>query len=68
MVSIPHWIYGLAGCYGVIGVIVFRLARKPSCRTCLNRGDCPNRVTGLASATAVPKCVRRSKPEAETHS
>jgi len=61
MFSLPHWMYGLAGFYGVIGVIVFRLACKPSCRTCLNRIDCPNRVGGLAGAMAVPKCIASKK-------
>lgn len=61
MFSLPQWMYGLAGFYGVIGVIIFRLARQPSCRTCLNRSDCPNRVRGLAGATAIPKCVASNK-------
>ena len=57
MFALAHWIFGLAAVYGVIGVVVFRLARKPSCRTCLNRSNCPNRLDGLSKINHVPKCI-----------
>jgi hypothetical protein len=61
MGSFPHWAYGFAAFYVVLGFAVYRLARKPSCRTCLNRDDCPNRVGGLSEITHVPKCVASAK-------
>ena len=68
MFSVPHLIYGLAGFYGLVGVVVFRLARKPSCRNCLNRSHCPNRPGGLSEVTQVPKCVASKENEPDASS
>lgn len=61
MFSLPHWMYALAVFYGAIGVVIFRLARRPTCRLCLYRSDCPNRVDGLAHLVHEPKCVAAEK-------
>lgn len=61
MFSLHHLMYGLAAFYGVLGVVVFRLARKPSCRNCLSRDDCPNRIGGLLALNRVPTCVASKK-------
>jgi hypothetical protein len=63
MISLPHLGYGLAVFYGVLGVVIFRLARKPSCRICGHRGYCPNRLRGPAQITGTPLCARRGESE-----
>jgi len=61
MISLLHIGYGLAAFYFVVGLFILRLAGKPSCRVCLLRGDCPNRLRGAAQIAGVPRCVRRDK-------
>ena len=61
MFSLVHVGYFLAVVYGVLGLFIFRLARKPSCRICLLRGHCPNRLRGAAQIAGLPKCARREK-------
>ena len=36
-------ILGLGALYAVLGVVIFRRLRKPTCRVCLLRQFCPNR-------------------------
>jgi hypothetical protein len=43
MSVLANWMYPLAGFYAGIGLLILRLARRPSCRICLLRGGCPNR-------------------------
>jgi hypothetical protein len=43
MSLLSNWIYPLAGFYVGIGLLILRLARQPSCRVCLLRGECPHR-------------------------
>jgi hypothetical protein len=54
MSALPHWIYALAAFYLVLGVIIFRMARRPSCRVCALRYRCPNRLAGIGEK---PHCV-----------
>jgi hypothetical protein len=61
MFSILHLGYCLAAFYGVLGLFLLRLARKPSCRVCLLRGSCPNRLRGAAQISGLPQCARRGK-------
>jgi hypothetical protein len=61
MFSILHLGYCLAAFYGVLAIFILRLARKPSCRVCLLRGSCPNRLRGAAQIAGVPGCVRQAK-------
>jgi hypothetical protein len=61
MFSLSHIGYFLAAFYGVLGLFILYLARKPSCRICLLRGDCPNRLRGFSQIAGLPQCVRKDK-------
>jgi hypothetical protein len=61
MFSILHLGYCLAAFYGVLALFILRLTRKPSCRVCLFRGSCPNRLRGASQIAGVPRCVRQAK-------
>jgi hypothetical protein len=50
-----HWVYLLIAIYAVVGLVIFRLSRRPTCRVCVLRAECPNRP-----AVGLPVCVRRS--------
>ncbi len=56
-----HLGYFLAAVYTLLGIFLIRLARKPSCRICLLRGRCPNRLQGFSQIMGLPRCVRRAK-------
>jgi len=49
--------YFLAAFYCLLGIFLIRLARKPSCRICLLRGHCPNRLRGFSQITGLPRCA-----------
>jgi len=66
MFSLLHIGYFLAAIYGVLGIFIYRLARKPSCRVCLLRGFCPNRLRGAAQIAGLPVCARRDKTSNST--
>lgn len=51
--------YFLAGVYILLGIFLIRLAGKPSCRICLLRGHCPNRLRGASQIMGLPRCVRK---------
>ncbi len=53
--------YFLAGVYILLGIFLIRLAGKPSCRICLLRGHCPNRLRGFSQIMGLPRCARRAK-------
>lgn len=57
MFSLHHWMYALAAFYCVLGVIFYRLARRPTCRLCFYRTDCPNRIGGMPELLRAPKCM-----------
>ena len=40
--------------YGVLGVVIARRLRKPTCRVCLYRGFCPNRESDLLNTAGKP--------------
>jgi len=61
MISLLPLGYGLAAFYGALGLFILRLARKPSCRICLYRDYCPNRLRGPSQFAEIPKCVQRVK-------
>lgn len=48
-----HWVYLLIAIYAVVGLVILRLARRPTCRVCVLRAECPNRP-----AVGLPVCVR----------
>jgi hypothetical protein len=52
------WLYGIGAFYSALGLVILRLARKPSCRVCLLRSRCPNRLRGLAATAHLPQCMR----------
>jgi hypothetical protein len=54
MSILSHWMYPLAGFYAAIGLLIVRLARRPTCRVCLHRCVCPNRPL-----TDFPACVKK---------
>jgi hypothetical protein len=60
MLSLCHWLYAPALLYGGIGLLVLRQGLRPSCRVCLHRHRCPNRLRGPARFVELPVCVRRS--------
>lgn len=53
-----HLGYFLAAFYSLLGIFVIRLARKPSCRICLLRGHCPNRLRRFSQIAGLPRCAR----------
>ena len=57
MLSLPYWICGIAILYGVLGIFFYRLARRPTCRLCMNRSTCPRRVGRLPQILRKPDCV-----------
>ena len=52
-------LYALGVLYAALGVVILRRARKPSCRECLLRGYCPNRLRGFSVFANLPRCVSR---------
>jgi hypothetical protein len=52
------FLYLLVAVYVIAGIVVLRLALRPSCRICLNRHDCPRRLRGAARFTLLPFCTR----------
>lgn len=63
MFSLPYWICGIAILYGVLGILFYRLARRPTCRLCMNRSNCPRRVGGLPQILREPDCVASEKTD-----
>lgn len=43
--------------YSGLGFLFLRQARRPSCRVCLNRHRCPNRLQGPSRFVDVPVCI-----------
>jgi hypothetical protein len=64
MFSFHRWIYAFAALYGVLGIVFYRLSRRPTCRLCFYRSFCPNRIGGLPQFLREPKCVAAKKNEA----
>jgi hypothetical protein len=42
---------GVAMLYGVLGTVIVRRSRRPTCRVCLYRGFCPSRDSGVLKTT-----------------
>lgn len=61
--SLAHLGYFLAAFYSLLGIFLIRLARKPSCRICLLRGHCPNRLRGFSQIAGLPRCVRKKSSD-----
>lgn len=57
MSALSPWVYAVGTSYAALAVIIFRLARKPSCRICLNRSYCPNRLAGAEQFLRLPRCI-----------
>ena len=55
MAFLSHWMYPIAGVYAMLGIIFFRLSRRPTCRVCLFRAKCPNRPLAGPPACAKNK-------------
>jgi len=59
-------VYVLVSFYSVLGIFLVRQARRPTCRICLHRHNCPNRLRGPSRYGEVPACSRRDiKTQAE---
>jgi len=54
MASLHHFGYLLAAFCTVIGEFILWRVSKPSCRICVHRGYCPNRVGRFV----VPECAK----------
>lgn len=72
MFSLHHWIYAVIVLYGVLGIVFYRLSRRPTCRLCFYRSFCPNRIGGLPQFLREPKCVASARQgetgaKVETH-
>lgn len=59
MTILFHWVYAPIALYACMGLFFLRQAVRPSCRTCLHRHSCPNRLRGPARFSNLPSCVRR---------
>ncbi len=62
MFSLLHFMYLLAIFYLALVIYILRFAFRPSCRTCLNRQSCPNRLRGADRFRLLPVCIRQGKP------
>lgn len=60
MFNLSHWIYIPAAFYGCMGLFILRQSLRPSCRVCLHRHRCPNRLQGTERFVKLPVCVRRA--------
>ena len=54
---LSYYVYFLIAFYIAMGALILWLAARPSCRICVRRGNCPNRVPGFV----VPDCVERNR-------
>ena len=63
MSALPLLLCLLVASYAVLGLIVLRQASKPTCRVCLFRHMCPNRLHGRSQLTELPVCLRSDCPE-----
>jgi hypothetical protein len=63
MSALPLLLSLLVASYAVAGLIVLHQASKPTCRVCLFRNLCPNRLRGLSQLTEIPVCLRSGCPE-----
>ncbi len=62
MLTFSHWVYAPVIFYAAMGLFFLRQGLRPSCRVCLHRHRCPNRLRGSAGFYTLPLCVRRSIP------
>jgi len=60
MLTLSHWVYAPAALYACMGLFFLRQSLQPSCRVCLHRHRCPNRLRGGARFYKLPVCVRKS--------
>jgi hypothetical protein len=69
MIALSHWVYVPIAVYAGMGLFFLRQSLRPSCRVCLRRHCCPNRLRGPDRFTKLPLCVRgplgspRQKPK-----
>ena len=60
MFALSHVLYALVFFYGGISVLILRQALRPSCRVCLHRHRCPNRLRGNSQFVEIPVCCKRT--------
>lgn len=60
MVALSHWVFAPVLFYAGIGLFLLRQSLRPSCRICLHRHRCPNRLRGVARFIKLPVCVREA--------
>jgi hypothetical protein len=60
MIALSHWVYAPIALYAGMGLFLLRQSLRPSCRVCLHRHYCPNRLRGPERFTKLPVCVRNS--------
>jgi hypothetical protein len=58
MLNLSHWIYVPVLLYSSIGIFMLRQSLRPSCRICLHRHRCPNRLRGSRRFIELPPCIR----------
>jgi hypothetical protein len=59
MITLPYWVFAPVLFYTGIGLFILRQSLRPSCRVCLYRHRCPNRLRGVVRFIELPACVRR---------
>lgn len=53
-----HGLYALPVVYGLVGLALVRRARRPTCRVCLHREQCPIRRASMAD-DSVKRCYEQ---------
>lgn len=59
MTTLPHWVFAPVLFYAGLGLFILRQSLRPSCRICLHRHHCANRLRGIARFVELPICIRR---------
>jgi hypothetical protein len=65
MLNLSHLIYVPVLLYSSMGIFMLRQSLRPSCRICLHRQRCPNRLHGGRRFIDLPVCVRKPAAAAQ---
>ena len=65
---LSYAVFTIVSLYSALGLFFLRQACRPSCRVCLHRHSCPNRLRGPSRLAEIPICFRRgpAKPSDES--
>lgn len=66
MFTPPHWVYAPLAFYAGLGLFFYRQSLRPSCRLCLHRHHCPNRLRGSERFIKLPVCMLRNATSASS--